>query len=76
MATPDTTTSSTIGRIEEFDQENESISAYLELFSLYVTMDSIAENKRAPMPLLVLGKSHYSRTNDAQRTDGTTHQAL
>lgn len=50
----------TIGRMQEFNPANESISAYLERFTLYVSVNGIAEDKRAPTLLLVLGLSHYS----------------
>ena len=39
--------------------ENKSISAYLEKFALFVTVNGIAEDKRAPTLLLVLEMNHY-----------------
>ena len=56
----DPVTVPTIGRIGEFIPENESISAYLERFTLFVTVNGISEDKRAPTLLLVLGMNHYS----------------
>ncbi len=55
MATP-----ATIGRIAEFNPDNESISVYLERFILFVTVNAIPDDKRAPTLLLVMGMSHYS----------------
>ena len=60
MMATDPVTVPAIGRIGEFNPENESISAYLERFTLFVTVNGIAENKRAPTLLLVLGMNHYS----------------
>ena len=60
MATAPAITAPTIGRMDEFNPENESIAAYLERFKLFVSMNGIPEDKRAPTLLLVLGKEHYS----------------
>ena len=57
MMATDPVTVPTIGRIGEFNPENKSISAYLERF---VTVNGIAEDKRAPTLLLVLGMNQYS----------------
>ena len=58
MATP--AHAATIGRMHDFNPENESISAYLERFELFVTVNGIAAEKRAPTLLLVLGMNQYS----------------
>jgi len=53
----------TIGRMQEFNPDNETITAYLErfdLFDLFVSVNGIAEEKRASTLLLVLGLRHYS----------------
>ena len=60
MATASAAVVPTIGQMEEFNSENESISAYLERFSLFVSVNGIAEEKRAPTLLLVLGKYNYT----------------
>ena len=60
MATAPAITAPTIGRMDEFNPENESIAAYLERFKLFVSVNGIPEDKRAPTLLLVLGKEHYS----------------
>ena len=49
----------TVGRIREFNSEEELIRAYLERFELLVTVNSIAEDKRVSMLLLVIGQNHY-----------------
>ncbi len=54
-------TLATIGRIGEFNPDHESIiSAYLERFILFVTVNAIPDDKRAPTALLVMGMSDYS----------------
>ena len=46
--------------MDEFHPENESIATYLERFTLFVSVNGIPEDKRAPGTLfLVLGKEHY-----------------
>ena len=50
----------TIGRIDEFNSDNESITAYLERFDLFVAVNDIKEDKRSSLLLLVIGMRHYS----------------
>ena len=50
----------TIGQIQEFNPDTESIRAYLEQFQLFVAVNGIAEDKRVSMLLLVMGLKHYS----------------
>ena len=53
-------TTTTIGRMQEFNPDNETISAYLERFNLFVTVNGIEEGKQVSALLLVLGLRHYS----------------
>ena len=50
----------TIGCMQEFNLDNETITAYLERFNLFVSVNGIAEEKQASTLLLVLGLRHYS----------------
>ena len=50
----------TIGRIDEFNSDNEAITAYLERFDLFVAVNDIKEDKRSSLLLLVIGMRHYS----------------
>ena len=52
--------SATIGQLSNFNPETESILVYLERFELFVTVNGISADKRAPTLLLVLGINHYS----------------
>ena len=49
----------TVGRMQDFNPDDESITAYLERFRLFVSVNGIAEIKQAPA-LLVLGLKHYT----------------
>ena len=49
-----------LGQMDCFNPQDDTITAYLERFTLYVTVNGIAENKLRPTLLLVLGKDHYS----------------
>jgi len=53
-------TNSTIGRIQEFYPDQETITAYLERFDLFVTVNSIEGEKKVKTLLLVIGSKHYS----------------
>ena len=53
-------TTTTIGRMQEFNPDSETISAYLERFNLFVTVNGIEEGKQVSALLLVLGLRHYS----------------
>ena len=59
-----TGTAATVGRMQEFNPDNESIAAYLERFKLFVQVNAIDERKQAPTLLLVLGMKHYSLIRD------------
>ena len=48
------------GRIDEFQQENESIEAYLERVDLYFAANDIAEGKRVAVFLSVIGGKTYT----------------
>ena len=53
-----------IGKLQEFNPDQESIAAYLERFDLYVTVNGIAEAQRVPTLLLVMGRIHYTLIRD------------
>ena len=46
--------------MQEFNPDNEIITAYLERFDLFVSVNGIAEEKQTSTLLLVLGLRHYS----------------
>lgn len=50
----------TIGKVEEFQPELESIAAYLERVELFFDANNIATGRRVPMFLSVIGSKHYS----------------
>ncbi len=50
----------TFGRIEEFQPEVESISAYLERVELFFDANDIAAARRVPTFLSVIGSKNYS----------------
>ena len=50
----------TIGKVEEFQPELESIAAYLERMELFFDANNIATGRRVPMFLSVIGSKHYS----------------
>ena len=55
-----TGTVATVGHLQEFNPDNESIAANLEQFKLFVQVNSIDKRKQAPTLLLVLRMKHYS----------------
>ena len=50
----------TIGQMQEFNPENETVTAYLERFQLFVSANGIEEGKLVPTLLTVVGSTHYS----------------
>ena len=50
----------TIGRMQEFNPANETATAYLERFQLFVDANDIGDDKRVPTLLTVVGSTHYS----------------
>ena len=52
----------TVGRMQEFnpDSNNETVTACLERFQLFVDANTIAEDKLVPTLLTVVGSKHYS----------------
>ena len=53
-------TARTIGRMQEFNPANETVTAYLERFQLFVEANNIEDDKLVPMLLTVVGSDHYS----------------
>ena len=50
----------TIGRIQEFNPDNETVTAYLERFQLFVDVNSVENSKLVPTLLTVVGSRTYS----------------
>ena len=53
-------TARTIGRMQEFNPANETVTAYLERFQLFVEANNIEDDKLVPTLLTVVGSDHYS----------------
>ena len=54
------TMAATIGNVEEFQPELESIAAYLERVELFFDANNVATGRRVPMFLSVIGSKNYS----------------
>ena len=52
--------SATFGRMQEFVPESESITAYLERIDLFFAANDVAEDKRVPVLLSVVGMKPYA----------------
>ncbi len=50
----------TIGHMQEFNPETETVTAYLERFQMFVSANSIADDKLVPTLLTVVGSTHYT----------------
>ena len=48
-----------IGHIGEYDPQSENISSYLERLSLYMDANSVAEERKVPVLLTVIGAKAY-----------------
>ena len=49
-----------IGRIQEFDAETESITAYLEHVQLFMMANAVDDDKKVAVFLSVIGSKTYS----------------
>ena len=59
----------TFSQINEFRLENESFSVYLERFELFVLANSIADSKKVPLFLTVLGGNTYGLLHNLMAPD-------
>ena len=50
----------TIGHMQEFNPETETVTAYIERFQMFVSANSIADDKLVPTLLTVVGSTHYT----------------
>ena len=50
----------TIGHMQEFNPDTETVTAYLERFQMFVSANSIADDKLVPTLLTVVGSTHYT----------------
>lgn len=50
----------TIGQMTEFNPSNETVTAYLERFQLFVTANGISDDKKVPTLLTVVGATQYA----------------
>ena len=50
----------TIGRMQEFYPDKETVTAYLERFQMFISANSIETDKVVPTLLTVLGSTHYT----------------
>ena len=54
----------TIGKLEEYNPDNEKISSYLERVELCMTANGVAEEKQVAVLLSVIGAKTYSLLHD------------
>ena len=59
-----TSASALIGNIQPFEPDNEKFSSYLERVELFLLANSIAEDKKVPVLLSVVGSKVYSLLRD------------
>ena len=50
----------TIGQMQEFHPDKESVTAYLERFQMFVSANTIEADKVVPTLLTVIGSTHYT----------------
>ena len=66
----------TFGQINEFHPENESFSVYLERFELFVLANSIADSKKVPLFLTVLGGNTYGLLHNLMAPDNSKDKSF
>ena len=50
----------TIGHMQEFQPDKETVTAYLEQFRMFVSANAIETEKVVPTLLTVIGSTHYT----------------
>ena len=60
QSSPSTMATNTVGQMQEFSPDRETVTAYLEWFQMFVAANSIKDGKLVPTLLTVLGSRHYS----------------
>ena len=50
----------TVGQMQEFNPDSETVTAYLERFQMFVAANGIEDAKLVPTLLTVVGSKHYS----------------
>ena len=65
---------STFGRIEQFDPELESFATYEERIRLFFEANDIAEEKKVPIFLSIIGTRSYSLLRDLLLPDSRTNR--
>ena len=50
----------TVGQMQEFNPDCETVTAYLERFQMFVAANSIEDAKLVPTLLTIIGSKHYS----------------
>ena len=55
---------SLVGRFNEFNPDSERFSTYVDRLQLYFDANSIADDKKVPVFLTVIGNKNYSILND------------
>ena len=66
----------TIGNIQEFQQESESITAYLERVELYLTANGIEDERKVPVLLSVIGSKTYGLLRSLAAPDKPQEKTL
>lgn len=59
----------TIGKLDEFDPANETVTAYIERAELFLVANSVADKKKVAVFLSVLGSKTYSRLRNLMMPD-------
>ena len=54
---------STIGQMQEFELEKEKVSTYLERLQMFIVANNIADDKKVPVLLSVVGGKTYALLN-------------
>ena len=54
----------TLGQLSEFSPGHDRLSVYLERFDMYVAANSVADDKKAPLFLTVVGSTVFSLLHD------------
>lgn len=67
---------STVGRMELFDPDNESIVVYLERMQLYFEGNGIKAKKQVPVFLNIIGQENYGLLRNSSASKKSSRKSL
>ena len=76
VARPISMAAATVGRMEQFDPDNESIVVYLERMQLYFEVNGIKPEKQVPVFFSIIGRENYGLLRNLSAPEKPSEKSL